>query len=70
VATVISRKAFQKDPTFEEVPFWTLDGYLQVPFMGFVLLTHGKPGLLVGVIAGNSRLLAFGVLAPLNLNLA
>jgi hypothetical protein len=34
---------------------------LRVPFMGFVLLTHGKLGPLVGAIAGNSRLLAFEV---------
>jgi hypothetical protein len=35
--------------------------------MGFVLLTHGRLEPLVSAIAGNSQLLAFGVLAPLNL---
>jgi hypothetical protein len=39
---------------------------IDYPFMGIVLLTLGKPGPLVGAIAGNSRLLAPGVLAPSN----
>jgi hypothetical protein len=37
--------------------------------MGIVLLTLGKLGPLVGAIAGNSRLLAPGVLAPSNFDL-